>query len=885
MSRWLKSVNSLLEQLDGQAETVAVRELTIENTLGHLLEGARTDGVGATSSEEEDDDDSSLSSQYEYEEELYSTEDGGEIEEELIVEPETGIKQAEDGDERVEEDFVSSDGEGIINPLLAAPDEVEKNEEALSIEMQRRSKGQSGENDDTVSDISTSEYTEEVIEEDQEGSIDVPPKTPNRHHSSENQVLEVMISSEHSKKSTNLDGNKESTHSKSQDKATTKVLDASPRPPRRSMEEVEIKQGGMIESIEVLSSHDGDAGGGGTARSKSSGGGHSERQALTSSRHSGDSAAAKTGDDSAPPKLPTRQSSFPLKVKTSEETKLKAAMEIHAKQQVDAAESTTIAEAAQPAKKKDYNDVQQKLLQKVKALEAQLKKATSDLRSSQAEEKKLSKQLTTLFAKMETAEAEINAQREELLRAGERMEKDRTRWQEEREDLLDDHDDELEQIREAHERELNELRSQYEKQMFELENRLQLEERKRMQEGGDWTKELEDALQRERDALKRLHEVDSQKSALQSRVSKLEMQQTALQHKVESVTQTAKTASEREREAEDKLDAAMSLHARQIAQRQEREAELERTIFDLGTALTISRQKEGASLQPIKARAHDAEDTFREKYENTVEELETLKVQLRMETQRREALQEELNDISKERTEEASSILARQMQHDRKVADLELTVSRLQSQIREQKNGNSAVKPQQIDGRGSQLQSELDESRLEIARLSENLLRLQERIEGSKAEILALKGRLQSAIARAETAEKSLATVQSPTPTTTARLYELEGGTIGISNPGLRRRVKGGTGRRGTAVRSIRSALNMGSGSGQVAVTIDAIDSWMVETGSFLRHEPLARLGFLLYLMTLHLWSFALVVFHTSEVPHADFGSMDNNPRHWRSHA
>ena len=105
--------------------------------------------------------------------------------------------------------------------------------------------------------------------------------------------------------------------------------------------------------------------------------------------------------------------------------------------------------------------------------------------------------------------------------------------------------------------------------------------------------------------------------------------------------------------------------------------------------------------------------------------------------------------------------------------------------------------------------------------------------------------------------------------------------------------MKGGVGRnRGgtSSVRSIRSALNIGPGRSspalqQVLTTVDAIDSWMVETGSFMRHEPLARLGFLMYLMTLHLWTFALVVFHETEVPHGDFGSMGNSPRHWRDHS
>jgi hypothetical protein len=56
----------------------------------------------------------------------------------------------------------------------------------------------------------------------------------------------------------------------------------------------------------------------------------------------------------------------------------------------------------------------------------------------------------------------------------------------------------------------------------------------------------------------------------------------------------------------------------------------------------------------------------------------------------------------------------------------------------------------------------------------------------------------------------------------------------------------------------------------QVALTLDALDNWMVQTGSFLRHEPLARLG---YLLTLHLWSFALIAFHTTEQPHGDYES------------
>ena len=75
------------------------------------------------------------------------------------------------------------------------------------------------------------------------------------------------------------------------------------------------------------------------------------------------------------------------------------------------------------------------------------------------------------------------------------------REREEREDLLDEHDDEIDELKKNHDEEMEKLRSQYETQVTDLTDRLKREERKRMQEDGDWTKELEDVVERERDAL------------------------------------------------------------------------------------------------------------------------------------------------------------------------------------------------------------------------------------------------------------------------------------------------------------------------------------------------------------------------------------------------
>lgn len=518
-------------------------------------------------------------------------------------------------------------------------------------------------------------------------------------------------------------------------------------------------------------------------------------------------------------------------------------------------------------------------------IQQQLKRSNRELKKVQAEARQLRKHVMQLNAQLESAESEMAAQRQELQRAAERMEQDRVRNNEEREDLLDEHDEELENMKEHYEKLLAEQKEHYEEQAEELHERLSMEEEKRMQEGGDWTKELEDSVQREREALKRLGEVKEENAALKSQTSKLEAQQAALQKKLESTAQNFQTASQREREAEDKLDAALSLHSRQLSQRQTREAELERMIADLGAALTVARQKEQNRDVQATSSSTEGDVGYRKQYELASEELETVKVQLSMESQRCEALRQELHDISKERTEETYEAQARQQQHDRDIADLTANVARLEASLREKKKVPSA--PGETTGEFSassdemnvrQLKEAEEELKGKITSLSEQLIRAQTKNDRSKSEILALKNRLQASNARAESAEQALAAAP---PATTSQIYQAEAGVASYGT-GMRRRVKGGRGRSNpTSVRSIRSALNMqpgrvSEGTEQVAATIDAVDSFLVETGSFMRHEPLARLAFLLYLIVLHLWAFCLVLFHAHsfEKEHGDFGSL-----------
>jgi hypothetical protein len=266
-----------------------------------------------------------------------------------------------------------------------------------------------------------------------------------------------------------------------------------------------------------------------------------------------------------------------------------------------------------------------------------------------------------------------------------------------------------------------------------------------------------------------------------------------------------------------------------------------------------------------------AEVSYKDQYEVAAEELETVKTQLSLATQRSEFLQQELQDVSNERVAEAATVTEGQRENDDKVAALSAQVSLLEGSLRELKqndDGDATTEPASDNDRARQLTRDLDRSKRQIASLSDQLIRQQGSTEVAKSEILALKGRLQAASARVEAAEKS-----------DEKAYEMEGGGVTYTASKLRRRVKSGRGRSNQLqTRSVRSALGMslneGNGMGQVALTVDAVDSWMLDTGSVMRSEPLARLGFALYLTVLHLWCFILVFFHAIESEHGDLGSL-----------
>ena len=138
------------------------------------------------------------------------------------------------------------------------------------------------------------------------------------------------------------------------------------------------------------------------------------------------------------------------------------------------------------------------------ALESEYKKALSDAREAQKECRTLRRHVVSLNAELEACEAEIQAQRTELERAADRMEKDRIRQKEEKERLVTRHAEELKGLKSQHEQTVAELKKRSEQQAEEARVRMKEIEQRRMQEGGDWTKEMENALHREQEAVRRM---------------------------------------------------------------------------------------------------------------------------------------------------------------------------------------------------------------------------------------------------------------------------------------------------------------------------------------------------------------------------------------------
>lgn len=193
-----------------------------------------------------------------------------------------------------------------------------------------------------------------------------------------------------------------------------------------------------------------------------------------------------------------------------------------------------------------------------------------------------------------------------------------------------------------------------------------------------------------------------------------------------------------------------------------------------------------------------------------------------LKSEKSEALQIQLREMSKESTLEASASHVMQLQYDRKVADLELTISKLQRE-RAQKD---------TKGQDSTAASSIDEDHemsTQVKLLSEQLISLREKISNQSSETSALKNRLQIAVDRAQKAEDELAMAAS-----SGANGDHDSAEKGNLQLGLGRRRRNNAPSSG----SIRTAMRLNTGQGerteQIGKVVDVVDSFAVTTGTML---------------------------------------------------
>jgi hypothetical protein len=493
----------------------------------------------------------------------------------------------------------------------------------------------------------------------------------------------------------------------------------------------------------------------------------------------------------------------------------------------------------------------------------QLQRQSSEqTREAQKEARLLRRHVVSLNSQLEKAEAELQAQRIELERAGELMEQDRNKNRTLREQEQARQTEEVKKLKASHEAAIKDMKQRYDQQTEELRRQLKDLENRRMQEGGDWNKELAEAMQREQEMTHKCAFLEDEKLTLLNHITTLQSQQEALGSRVESLMQTTDLAMERERDAEQRLDETLSLHARQITQRQTREAELERTITELGAALVQARNDaKSANGQSTTALKDSYQSSL---VESLQQEIENLNTQLTTDGQRCKTLQTEVDELTRERLQEASSNTRRIHEYDRRINEMTQTITQLTSELNEAKRmRESSIHP---------LQSRMDQAdEMQIQSLSEEVIRLREKQRHANSEISTLKSRLQTANDRVSKFE----TLEHDRREFATSSYDIEDGPVSGSSEVRRRGGK----KQQAKYLPMRSALRLeGSYENQrvsIGKALDGIDAFLVSSGKVLRFNPAVRLLFIMYLLLLHLWTFLLIVIHAHgfEAVHGDFGA------------
>ena len=293
-------------------------------------------------------------------------------------------------------------------------------------------------------------------------------------------------------------------------------------------------------------------------------------------------------------------------------------------------------------------------------------------------------------------------------------------------------------------------------------------------------------------------------------------------------------------------------------QAQTRQTQLEGTVAELTRELS-NKERELQTLKQANARAERGEDNDTgEKVEALLLERRQLQDSFASEQKKTQKLEARLATVERDYhqatvTYEDERAL---LKHELLTASRKLTTVSDQSARIKELELALAETASKSEGAAAAINSE------QLQGLSKQLLKKQQMVLELQAERSALKSRVQDLQAQAERSQRLLAEAAGDNE---ADPYEAS------IESGLYYRSEGLT-NRGSS--SSRSPPELGRASAEmekygmkapkpVASAVNAIDSWTLITGRYLRSSPLVRVGITMYLLALHVWVFFVLAMHT----------------------
>jgi hypothetical protein len=535
----------------------------------------------------------------------------------------------------------------------------------------------------------------------------------------------------------------------------------------------------------------------------------------------------------------------------------------------------------------------QELAQLVAQNQASLQRVVA---SSESELGRMRQSQQQLQTELGATRRELHAVQAELAQAADTVAAERAATQEERDELLCEQEEELQQLKGKYEGQLQTLRNQLRSAQTQFREQWSETERERVQRDESLAGQLLEAQQRVTELEQTVQSLELSRAELQHQIGESREQSNAAQQQLQSVRERFQVAERAVVEADERYDTLVQQHKSQLQQRLHREAALEETVAELSrTAAVAATSNVDADMTPASNTVAERDQLaalvkdLQERLHIVTEELEARTADWMESQERGQALERALSDVAQERQTEVAALQTQLQSQEARLHAVTHAHQRLLEQSARVHDtaaigsihGHTEAVPQQ------QLVRELDLSKQQVTTLSDQLRRQKGQTETYKSELLALKGRLQAAMARAEAAE------QHPQQQLALdHLSEIELGTSPTASSSLnhRRRVKGGrhnAARLGPSTKTIRNALGWPRHNSavprqklwlqHVGDTMDALDVWMLQTGGILRHEPLARLGFAVYMAMIHVWCFALILFHTIEAEHGDLGYLTDH--------